>query len=272
MRFNMDSVTIGADPEIFVGKRGEIISAHTLPFGSKAVPKPTPHGTVQVDGLALEVNVTPSITKIGFYMNCSRVIQDLEEMLKRADPEMYLTVKPTAFFTKKYLDSLPESAKELGCNPDWNAYELRENERPKADDVLFRTAGGHVHVGWGKDFNCTSLEHIADCAVVAKQLDYTLGLPSLDFDKDKTRRDLYGKAGAFRPKPYGMEYRVLSPMWLLNIQHTGLIWNGVQRALKLLNEDRVLDDEFNGLARSCIDSSEYNWREVFPELEVALAK
>jgi hypothetical protein len=45
-------------------------------------------------------------------------------------------------------------------------------------------------------------------------LDLRLAVPSLIWDKDKKRRLLYGKAGCFRPKPYGMEYRTLSNAWL----------------------------------------------------------
>lgn len=270
LNFNLGNVTIGADPEIFVGRRDEIISAHHLPFGTKAKPRETTHGSVQVDGMALEVNVKPSATRFEFIKNCAMVINDLERLLKAEDREMYLVVQPVATFEKAYIDSLPDVAKELGCNPDWNAYDLKENERPNADGN-FRTSGGHIHIGWGSGYCCTSLEHIADCAEVAKQLDYTVGLASLDFDTDAQRRSLYGQAGAFRPKPYGMEYRVMSPMWLLNPQHTAMVYTGAMKALRLLNEGSVLDEQFEGLARDFINKNERGWRSICPELEKAVA-
>lgn len=265
MQFNLANVTIGADPEIFVGKDNEIVSGHHLPMGTKANPLKTKHGSVQVDGLALEVNVLPSKSRYEFIKNCANVIKDLDDLVKAADPEMYLIVKPTAWFTPQYLESLPEEAKELGCNPDWNAYELRENERPDASGS-FRTSGGHIHIGWGEGFNPDSMQHIGLCAEVAKQLDYCIGLPSLDFDQDSKRRELYGKAGSFRPKPYGMEYRTMSPMWLMSMGHTSMVYQGSIKALRLLNEGRVLDEEFDGLARDCIDQNITKWRELHPAL------
>lgn len=269
MDFDLANITIGADPELFLGKRNEIISAHHLPFGTKAKPRSTENGSVQVDGLALEVNVRPSKTVFEFITNCGSVLNDLERLVKETDREMYLVCQPTARFTPQYLDSLPDEAKELGCNPDWDAYDLRENERPDAAGS-FRTSGGHIHLGWGTGFNPESLAHIGVCAEVAKQLDYTIGMHSLEFDDDKTRRELYGKAGSFRPKSYGMEYRTLSPMWLLQTRHTSMVYNGSIKALRMLNEGKVLDEQFEGLARSVINSSNKNWRSEFPELEKAL--
>lgn len=268
--FNLAGITIGADPELFLGKGNDIISAHTLPFGTKDKPRPTASGSVQVDGLALEVNVRPARSLMEFVVNCGGVINDLERLIKETDREMYLVCQPTARFTPQYLESLPDSAKELGCNPDWDAYDLRENERPDGGGS-FRTTGGHIHVGWGNGFNPESLEHIGLCAEVAKQMDYTVGLYSLDFDTDKTRREMYGKAGSFRPKPYGMEYRTLSPMWLKETRHTSMVYQGSIKALRMLNEGKVLDEDFEGLARSVINSSNRDWRLEFPELEKAIA-
>jgi hypothetical protein len=269
MDFDLANITIGADPEIFVGFRNEIVSAHHLPFGTKSKPRKTLHGSVQVDGLALEVNVLPSKSRFEFITNCGNVIADLERLLKIQDKEMYLVVQPTARFTEAYLESLPEEAKELGCNPDWNAYEMRENERPNANGH-FRTTGGHVHIGWGTGFNTEALDHIGTCAEVAKQLDYTIGLASLDFDTDKTRREMYGKAGSFRPKPYGMEYRTMSPMWLLSSGHTAMVYQGCIKALRMFNEGKILDEDFCGLARDCIDRSVSTWRTDWPDLEKAI--
>ena len=45
---------------------------------------------------------------------------------------------------------------------------------------------------------------------MVKLLDIFLGIPSVIIDPDKKRRELYGRAGAFRLTKYGFEYRTLS--------------------------------------------------------------
>src|SRR5699024_2897559 len=72
----------------------------------------------------------------------------------------------------------------------------------------FRTGAGHVHVGMD------GLRSVKVTMGLVRSLDGYLGLSSLLWDDDKERRELYGKAGAYRKKPYGVEYRTLSNAWL----------------------------------------------------------
>jgi hypothetical protein len=76
-------------------------------------------------------------------------------------------------------------------------------------------------------------------AKVAQQMDFFLGLPSLLLDPDEERRIMYGKAGAFRWKPYGMEYRVMSNFWL---GHDSLIEWVFQNATQ--GVERMVNGEF----------------------------
>ncbi len=49
--------TIGADPEIFLRRRGKAFSAHGVIPGTKKEPHNVEKGAVQVDGMAVEFNV-----------------------------------------------------------------------------------------------------------------------------------------------------------------------------------------------------------------------
>lgn len=60
MQINGKTYTIGADPEVFVGREGQFFSAHGLVPGNKRRPHKVDRGAVQVDGMALEFNIDPA--------------------------------------------------------------------------------------------------------------------------------------------------------------------------------------------------------------------
>jgi hypothetical protein len=50
-------------------------------------------------------------------------------------------------------------------------------------------------------------------------------------DDGEMRKQLYGKAGAFRAKSYGVEYRTLSNFWIFKNELIRWVWDNTQRAL-----------------------------------------
>ena len=210
MKINGLNFTVGADPEFFVcNDRGQPVSAHGLIPGNKKNPLKVNKGAVQVDGMALEFNIDPADTQEEFVNNLDVVLKTILGMVPRY--KMYS--QPVAEFGFEYINAQPEDAKVLGCEPDFNAYTKDVNPRPDAA-TPFRTASGHIHIGWTNGVNPLDPGHFEACCTLSKMLDLRLGIPSLIWDKDAKRRQLYGKAGCFRPKPYGMEYRTLSNAWL----------------------------------------------------------
>lgn len=204
------TILIGCDPELFVTVDGKPRSAHGLVPGTKKEPFKVPKGAIQVDGMALEFNIDPAKNEDEFVTNIQTVMQELRA---KVDSKFKFVIEPFVRFNGNHLNAQPEEAKELGCEPDLSAYTLAENPRPDANTTM-RTASGHIHIGLEKNADVTSEEHKIKYATLCKHLDLFLGLRSLEWDKDNTRRKLYGKAGAMRLKPYGMEYRVLSNKWL----------------------------------------------------------
>lgn len=223
-------ILVGADPEVFVrDKKGRSRSAHGLIPGTKEEPFPVLNGAVQVDGMALEFNIHPAATPEEFQNNIESVLSQMEEMV----PEYTLDISPTATFHGNHMRAQPKEALELGCEPDYNAYTMQENPRPNAS-ANFRTGAGHVHLGFCEGANPKDPEHMMRCALLVKHLDLFLGLPSLDWDKDVKRRKLYGAAGAFRPKPYGCEYRTLSNAWLKRPELIRYVFEQCQAAVDSL--------------------------------------
>jgi len=242
--------TIGADPEVFVRDVStmQFISAHGMVKGTKQKPQKMGKGAIQVDGVALEFNIHPATSKETFVGNIMSMKNVLKQEIQKKNKDYHLCITPTAVFPKDYFEQLPEKAKELGCEPDYNAWTGEVNPKPSTSQPL-RTASGHIHIGWlEKADYMEPMEpnHFDLCRCVARQLDVALLLPSLLFDGDQTRRALYGNPGAFRPKPYGMEYRCLSNAWIADPKLIMWVYENTQRALKDLYMDKkyyeVVDD------------------------------
>lgn len=246
-------ILIGADPEIFVKKDGNLVSAHNLIPGTKAKPYKVDKGAVQVDGMALEFNINPASSEDEFVANINTVMGCLKGMV----PDHEFCIEPTAHFGKELIESQPEEARVLGCEPDYNAYTGMENPRPDAE-FPFRTASGHVHIGWTKDMDPHDPEHFEACRMVTKQLDVMLGVPSLLWDRDKERRKLYGNFGAFRPKSYGCEYRVLSNLWLSNEMLTRFVYLNAHWAIDRLLKGRRYYEELDPLYYYKEDKAPWN--------------
>lgn len=233
------NILIGCDPELFVvNKEGRPRSAHGLIPGTKKEPHKVPKGAIQVDGMALEFNIDPAATEDEFVENISTVLQHL----RAAVPEEYkFHIKPSVRFHHAILKKAPDEAKELGCEPDLNAYTLCQNPKPDANTTL-RTASGHIHIGLEKDADVTSEDHLIKYATLVKHLDLFLGIRSLEWDKDKTRRALYGAPGALRLKPYGVEYRVLSNQWLSSEKLVRFVYRQTLRCIQDLKTNGALPE------------------------------
>lgn len=248
------TLLIGADPELFLKVAGNFFSGYGVIPGTKQQPHPVEFGAVQVDGMAVEFNISPADTQEKFVGNIQEVMKQLREMIPT---KFDLAIEPVAEFTKETMDATPEEAKELGCDPDFSAYTAEVNPRP-AQHPIMRTAAGHVHLGWTANINTNEdHDHFMACCALTKQLDFFLGLPSVLLDPDTKRKQMYGKAGAFRPKPYGLEYRVLSNFWLTDKKLMELVYNNTQQAYDLLAKQGRFLPTYYGDVDQIINNNDY---------------
>lgn len=257
-------ILVGADPELFLRNPNsrDFVSAHGMIPGTKDKPHPVPFGAVQVDGTAVEFNIDPAESCDQFVHNIAAVRADLETMCSGYTVDAI----PVAEYSDEYFQSIPAEAKELGCNPDFNGWTGEQNPAPDGE-VTFRTGSGHVHIGWGEGFNPEDHSHMHTCAALARHLDYRLGIYTLLWDRDNRRRDLYGKAGAFRPKPYGMEYRVPSNAWLKSEQIQRFVYDSIQSAMTDFMAGDRDDETYGNIAQMIIDENITEWPEIYPYLD-----
>lgn len=242
--------TIGADPEVFVkdALTNTFVSAHDLVPGTKSAPFAVPKGAVQVDGLALEFNIDPAESYEEFEENLLSVKDVLGGMI--GDKQFLEDV--SVHFDKTFAAALPPESLVLGCEADYNGWTGYDN--PSVDGgALMRTAGGHVHIGGFETDNPFNQDHFDTCARLSRILDETLGAYSILWDKDDQRRSMYGKAGSFRPKKYGMEYRTLSNQWIFNPKLIKFVFDAVQRGLEHMFDPNHQVDE---RVRNIIDTSD----------------
>lgn len=251
----------GCDPECFIKhkKSGRYVSAEGIIPGTKMEPHAVKYGAVQVDGMAAEFNIDPAENFLDFNRNIAAVIGQLAKFL----PEGHvLDFVPAVTFREDDFNAAPDKAKELGCSPDFCAWTGEVNPPPMdPDNPFLRTASGHIHVGWSEGEDVTSPQHLMNCNDLVKQFDWYLGGWSVKQDTDPTRRKLYGRAGACRYKPYGVEYRVLSNFWVVSREKRLAVWNRMQLAIDAMSKNFFPDSApaaYNTLLQQGINDSRLN--------------
>lgn len=225
---------LGSDPEVFLqDNAGNPVSAIGYINADKWNPMQIPDMpagyTLQEDNVSLEYGIPPAASADEFVNHIQAVMNKSLEYVQGLS------------FSKLSCIVFPEEQMQhplahiFGCEPDFDAWTRDVNKKPEPPHPLMRSAGGHVHV----ETKRSPLE-------VVRNMDLFLGVPSVLMDNGEMRKKLYGKAGAFRAKSYGVEYRTLSNFWIFDEKLIRWVWRNSERAVSsqvdvLAEQERILD-------------------------------
>ncbi len=239
---------LGTDPEVLLMNKDtkEVESAIGIVGGTKYEPMDIGEGcALQEDNVMCEFCVPPTNNVEDMWKSIQYVLNYINEKL--ASKNLVYLIKPSAFFKKEQLDNF--QAQQFGCEPDFNFWTLMMNEPAMASpDLLLRSAGGHVHLGYDNPNMDTNIE-------ILRAMDLFLGVPSILMDNDTERRKLYGNAGCFREKPYGVEYRVLSNFWIASKENVQWVFDAVTDAIDFVNNNQTIDEDTAKEIQECINTA-----------------
>lgn len=223
----MQLVALGSDPELFLqNEEGKIVSAIGQIGGTKKRPRPIKElgkgYTVQEDNVLLEYN-TPAAKSFAKWVEAQHTMLTYLKEMVGAKSLGLATIASNSMDPEQMKDP---RAWVFGCDPDYDVWAKKWNKPPKAADPLLRSAGGHVHIAYDNPNVVSSIK-------IGRALDFTLGAPLAMVDPDKRRAELYGKPGAIRFKPYGLEYRTPSNYWTFSQKNVEFVWRAANQACRL---------------------------------------
>ncbi len=237
--------TIGTDTELFLQRKsdGKFISAIPYIKGSKHNPTilKSKTGNIQHDNVSVEFATNPATskptkTKKSFVDIIKTTLNDVVDYIPK---DHDVAIIASTDFDKSELND--EEAKLFGCEPDFDAWTVRMNEIPQAEKLTFRSCGGHIHVGYVKNSGNDFLLEFKGKLDTIKMMDCFHGIVSVILDSSNSsarRKELYGKAGAHRPKDYGVEYRTLSNYWLKSPELVMLMESLTKDVLTLIRKGK----------------------------------
>ena len=236
----MKHFTLGHDAELFLKRKNKPLPVYGLVGGTKDFPRPVPDGAVQEDNAMAELNIDPVSTKEDWLHKTASVMTGLTDIIIEKVPDIELEFSPVVDFTRKQLNF--PGFDEIGCEPDYNAYTGEQNapDSIKFAKGLRRFAGGHIH------FGVAGLDTFDKQRSFVRACDLNIALHSVKYEVQckNNRKEFYGQAGAFRPKPYGVEYRVPSNFWLRTVKLQGWIYDRSVAAINYYHkgiEDSKID-------------------------------
>ena len=229
-------ITFGADPELFVSKDGEIIGAE------KVIPKEglvahEDRGNVIIDGVQAEINVQPDTCRQGFSRNLSACFRELHAALEGSKTQANFS--QTVVVSPDEMKTLDPASQQFGCSPSENAYGESKLSIKDASKYYARSAGGHLHLGFGYEESVKILQNHAHTVQI---LDILLGNTCVLIDRDPgnvARRKVYGKAGEYRTPQHGLEYRTLSNFWLRSYQLTSFVLALARFSVAVAGDEKV---------------------------------
>lgn len=198
-------VMFGTDAEFFLqDTEGNIVPASKVIPGLKHDPHHLEYGVCHPDGLSLEVGCPPSDTSEGMLMNLFKVINEVKS--KFLDPAG-LTIAPVMAVDSSKVKGAGRDDLEFGCSSEFDAYNQDMMKVSDRDvNQTARYSGFHIHLGYTEGQESNHFTFLDSCRLVRVLDDlvekYKLGTTS-------GRANQYGGRGAFRVKPYGIEYRCM---------------------------------------------------------------
>lgn len=255
-------VLIGSDFEMFlVNRDGKVISAIPFNNGTKDRPEKIKEAEgccIQRDGILEECNIPPlSLDQANEFWSNIKLVKDYIDRKFAKKNDLRLVCCPTKIVDDDQLQD--DEAKQIGCSIDFNAWnEGQVNDKPSFDDSGLRSAGFHIHISFSEYSPQT-------CVDLMKLFDLFLTVPFVLLDKDKERRKLYGKAGAFRLCNYGesqgFEARTLS----------GICSNDQRYIDYIFHQLNVLFDYYNEFGLAKVDLMSYKIVECINDSNEELA-
>lgn len=253
------NITLGADPEIFFVQRGTNApqSVEGLIGGTKYKPLPMkdlpPGFMIQEDNVAAEFNIPPASNAEEFAKNIFLGLKYVGNIAKQNKLKLHFA--PDLDFPDEQLAT--KHCQTLGCEPDFNSWTESENPQPKAPKNM-RTAAGHVHIGWNKPT-------WDDVMNMARAFDLYVTVPSILVTEPNRRRQLYGRAGACRPKPYGVECRSLDNFWLRKKGWVNTVYYNTMMASTMVNTGDSFTNlliDYSDMIIDCINNHDREYAEI----------
>lgn len=263
----------GSDPEVFLRNResGEIVSAIDVLIKDKHEPIDLGDGvTTYYDNAMMEFTIAPAFSKQEFINSFKSAFDKISLFLDKQHNNKYeMVIQASHVFDDKYLNH--EAAKQVGCNPEYNADELNMITPPDFSGNL-RSSGGHLSLGRADYKNADKNQILMDFDSkinLTKLLDYYVGVPFTLIDNDPTsaaRRQIYGRCSSHRPKDFGVEYRVLSNYWISSPDLVGIVYDLSEYAIQELIQNKHIH-LFKSIDKKLVNASVHeNNKELAEEL------